>query len=404
MDVFRMMILGVCLASQKQSILATVRSHMIRIVHIISNLDIGGAEVTLTQLVSGMDTTRFHNTVISLTDRGQLGDRIESSGIPVHCLGMKRGRPDMSSLPKLVRSLRETKPTIVQSWLYHADLIGLLAVRFMRSTRLIWNVRCSDMQLKYYPFQTRCVRRMLSWCSRIPVAVVTNSEAGKRVHERFGYRPRRWAYIPNGFDTNRFRPDPVAARKLREALDLPHEARLVALIARCDPMKDHGTFLSAAKKVVSARPDVHFLLAGKYTQLLTPRVAETGLQGHVHLLGLRHDVDYLFAGVDVACLSSAFGEGFSNVLGEAMSCGVPCVTTDVGDSRAIVDNTGLIVPPQDADALARAVLNLLDRDADARVALGTAARARIQARYSLSGLISKYESLYTEISKEPIPA
>jgi len=377
---------------------------MIRIVHIISNLDIGGAEVTLTQLVTGMDRGRFHNTVISLTDRGQLGDRIEASGVSVDCLGMKRGRPDVSSLPRLVHSLRELKPTIVQSWLYHADLVGLLAARFLQSTRLVWNVRCSDMQLKYYPFQTRCVRRMLSWCSRIPTAVVTNSEAGKRVHEGFGYRPRRWAYIPNGFDTNRFRPDPVAARKLREALDLPKDVRLIALIARCDPMKDHATFLSAAKRVVTARPDVHFLLAGKYTQLLNSRVAETGLQGHVHLLGLRHDVDHLFAGVDVACLSSAFGEGFSNVLGEAMASGVPCVTTDVGDARAIVGNTGLVVPPRDPVALASAVMNLVDRDVDARVALGTAARARIQAKYSLSDLISKYQSLYAEISTEPTAA
>lgn len=375
---------------------------MIRVVHIISNLDIGGAEVMLTQLVNGMDPARFHNTVISLTDRGQLSDRIESSGVSVHCLGMKRGRPDMSSLPRLVHSLRAAEPTIVQSWLYHADLISLLAARFVRSTRLVWNVRCSDMQLKYYPFQTRCVRRMLSWCSRVPAAVVTNSEAGKRIHERFGYRPRRWAYIPNGFDTNRYCPDSVAARKLRVELCLPNDARLVALIARCDPMKDHATFLAAAKKIVTLRPQVHFLLAGKHTQLLTPRVAEAGLQGRVHLLGLRHDIDRLFAGVDVACLSSAFGEGFSNVLGEAMACGVPCVTTDVGDARTIVGNTGLVVPPRDPAALASAVINLVDRDPDARVALGNAARARIQARYSLSSVIDKYQSLYTEISKEPI--
>ncbi|HEU4685238.1 MAG TPA: glycosyltransferase [Nitrospira sp.] len=373
---------------------------MIRIVHVISNLDVGGAEVMLTQLVTRMDSGRFHNTVISLTDRGQLGDRIESCGISVHCLGMKRGRPDMSSLPTLVRSLRQARPAIIQSWLYHADLISLLATRFVQSTRLVWNVRCSDMQLKYYPFQTRCVRRMLSWCSKIPAAVVTNSEAGKRVHEHIGYRPRRWAYIPNGFDTNRFRPDPVASKKLRQMLGVPNDAKLVALVARCDPMKDHATFLAAAREIIARRPHVQFVLAGKYTELLRAKVMEFGLEKHVHLLGLRHDVDYLFAGVDVACLSSAFGEGFSNVLGEAMACGVPCVTTDVGDARAIIGNTGLVVPPRDPGALASAVVNLIDRDAETRAALGSAARARIQSTYSLPNIIDKYQSLYAEVVQD----
>ncbi|MGQ0810057.1 MAG: glycosyltransferase family 4 protein [Nitrospiraceae bacterium] len=373
-------------------------SNVIRIVHIISNLEIGGAEFMLTKLVSSMDRHRFLNVVISLTDRGQLADAIESSGIPVYCLGMVRGRPDVPSLPRLVRLLKDMKPTLVQSWLYHADLISLLATRFVRPTQLVWNVRCSDMDLKYYPFQTRCVRRILAWNSAAPAAVVVNSEAGRRQHQRLGYQPRRWAFIPNGFDTDRFRPDRVAAKKLRDELGLSCYTMLIALIARFDAMKDHTTFLAAAARIASERPQVHFLLAGQYTERLIPRVAELGLRSRIHILGLRHDVDHLLAGVDLACLSSAFGEGFPNVLGEAMACGVPCIVTDVGDAGIIVGSTGLVVPPRNPDALARALLDMIDRDDAARTELGGAARTRIQARYSLPRVIEQYQNLYAEIA------
>ncbi len=354
--------------------------------------------MTLTRLVSGMDPARFQNTVVSLTDRGQLGDRIESCGASLYCLGMRRGRPDIRSLPVLIRWLKAHKPTIVQSWLYHADLISLLTARCVKSSRLLWNIRCSDMELKHYPIQTRCVRRILSWCSGMPDAVVVNSETGKWLHEGVGYRPRRWAYIPNGFDTNQYRPDSIAGKKLRQELNLAPEAKLVALVARYDPMKDHATFLAAAKMIVTLRPDVHFLLAGKNTPLLTNQVAEAGLVDRVHLLGLRHDVEHLLAGVHVTCLSSAFGEGFSNVLGESMACGVPCVATDVGDAKAIIGQTGLVVPPRDPAALASAVVSLIDRPSAEREALGLAARARIESRYSLSSAIKSYQSLYEEVS------
>jgi glycosyltransferase involved in cell wall biosynthesis len=373
---------------------------MIRIVHIISNLGIGGAEVMLARLVSGMDSSRFQNAVVSLTDRGQLGDRIESCGASVYCLEMKRGRPDIRSLPVLVQWLKAYKPTIVQSWLYHADLISVLAARCLKSSRLLWNVRCSNMHLRYYPIQTRCVRRVLCWCSGMPDAVVVNSETGKRQHEKFGYRPRRWAYIPNGFDTNRYRPDSIAAKKLRKELHLAPDVKLVALVARYDPMKDHSTFLAAAKIIAVSKPQVHFVLAGENTTSLSTQVAAAGLRDCIHLLGLRHDVEYLFAGVDITCLSSAFGEGFSNVLGESMACGVPCVATDVGDARAIIGQTGLVVPPRDPAALASAIVSLIDRPSADRLALGLAARIRIESRYSLSRAINNYQSLYEEVAAE----
>ncbi len=367
---------------------------MIRVVHVISDLDTGGAEVMLAKLMDGMDRRRFANTVVSLTDRGELGTAIESGGTAVHSLGMRRGRPDLSGLPKLIRILKAVRPHLVQSWLYHADFLSTLAVPFAGSPPLVWNVRCSDMDFTHYPRQTKWIVRALAVTSRWATAVVSNSEAGVRLHQRRGYRPRRWTVIPNGFDLVKFCPDSSARARLREELALPGDSLLIGLVARVDPMKDHRTFLTAASRVAAANRGMHFVLAGKGTDTLGAMVAGYGLTGRVHLLGARRDVERLLPGLDVCCLSSSFGEGFPNVLGEAMACGVPCVATDVGDIRSIVGETGVIVPPRDPAALAEAILDLVHRGPSARRALGQTARARIEKHYALPRVIEQYQALY----------
>ena len=275
---------------------------MIRIVHVISDLDTGGAEVMLAKLVGAMDRDRFSNTVISLTDRGQLGDLIESSGVAVHTLGMKRGRPDIFALPRLIRLFKTFHPTIVQSWLYHADLLSTLALKFYGSPILAWNVRCSDMDLKRYPPLTRAVQRVLAWWSVTPAAVVVNSEAGKWQHEWVGYRPRRWQVIPNGFDTQEFRPDSSVRLSLRKEWQIPEDAVIVALVARVDPMKDHATFLSAAQQVAESRKNVYFLLVGKDTQTLAPVLDVKGLTDQVRVLGYRSDIERCGRAVPQFCV------------------------------------------------------------------------------------------------------
>ncbi|TKB69500.1 MAG: glycosyltransferase [Nitrospira sp.] len=370
---------------------------MIRIIHVISDLDTGGAEVMLAKLVGAMDRDRFSNTVISLTGRGQLGEQIESSGVTVHTLGMKRGRPDIFALPRLIRLFRTLQPTIVQSWLYHADLLSTMAVKFSGLPILVWNVRCSDMDLKRYPPLTRRVQRMLAWWSATPAAVIVNSEAGRKLHEQIGYRPRHWDVIPNGFDTQRFHPDSSVRVSLRKEWHVPEDTVVVALVARFDPMKDHAVFLEAAQQVAKARKNVCFLLVGKDTQTLAPAVAAKGLTDRVRVLGYRSDIERLLPSVDVLCLSSAFGEGFPNVLGEAMACGVPCVSTDVGDARGIIFDTGLVVPARDPAALAHAMIDLIDRGPVARATLGRAARERIEKTYSLPIIVEQYMTTYSDL-------
>jgi glycosyltransferase involved in cell wall biosynthesis len=376
---------------------------MIRIVHVISDLDTGGAEVMLAKLVGAMDHDRFFNVVISLTDRGQLGEQIESLGVAVHTLGMTRGRPDILALPRLVRLFKTLNPTIVQSWLYHADLLSALAVKFSGSPTLVWNVRCSDMDLKRYHFLTRWVQRVLAWGSATPAAVIVNSEAGKQQHTRLGYSPRRWDVIPNGFDTQRFHPDTSVRRSLRKEWDVPDDTVVIVFVARVDPMKDHATFLNAARLVAAARKNGHFLLIGKDTHMLAPAVAAKGLTDRVRVLGYRSDVERLLPATDVLCLSS-YGEGFPNVLGEAMACGIPCVSTDVGDARSIICDTGLVVPVRDPAALANAMIDLIDRGPAERATLGRAARERIEKTYSLPRIAEQYMAIYSDLATQhPLP-
>ena len=369
---------------------------MIRIVHVISDLDTGGAEVTLFRLVAGMDRLRFKNIVISLLDRGSLGACIEAVGVPVHCLEMRRGRAEFSAVLKLARLLRDIKPAVVQSWLYHSDLLSLVSTSLAGRPPMVWNVRCSDMDLRLYPRQTRWVLRALAWYSSRPAAVVVNSLAGKQLHEKVGYRPRRWEVIPNGFDLNRFRPNVSARNKIRHELGLSSDTVLVALIARLDPMKDHGTFINAATRVIKIRPNTHFLLMGKGVGQLTKQVGIETLSDRVHLFGERQDIDQVLPAVDIACLSS-ISEGFPNILGEAMAAEVPCVSTDVGDVRVLFGPTGRIVPVRDPEAMAMAIVELIDCGPQVRAEMGRAARAHIEANFSLSRMIERYQALYADL-------
>src|SRR6185295_10434908 len=138
---------------------------------------------------------------------------------------------------------------------------------------LVWNVRCSDMDLKHYPPLTRWVQRVLAQWSAAPAVVIVNSDAGKQQHERVGYRPRRWDVIPNGFDTQRFLPDSSVRVFIRKEWDVPDDAVIIALVARVDPMKDHATFLAAAQEVSTVRENAYFLLVGKDTETLVPAIA-----------------------------------------------------------------------------------------------------------------------------------
>jgi len=375
---------------------------MIKIMHLITDLAIGGAEVMLYKVLSRLDRSQFQNSVVSMTDRGSLGDKIEALQVPVFTLGLRRGIPDPRALYRLLRLLRAERPHILQTWLYHSDLLGLAAGRLAPVPVVAWNIRCSDMDLREYPQLTSLVLRTLVWLSRFPDVVIFNSNAGWLFHQRLGYRPRKSSMIPNGFDLDEFRPDPDARSWFRKELGLSPVIPLVGLVARYDPMKDHENFLRAAASVVKQRPGIHFVLVGQgvdeSNQELITEIRNHNISLNLHLLGNRHDIRNIMPALDVLVLSSAFGEGFPNVLGEAMAAGVPCIVTNVGDAPMIVADTGRVVHAKDAAGLAAAIREVVDMPAEERRRLGRAARRRIEECFSLPSVVRQYEVLYRELT------
>jgi glycosyltransferase involved in cell wall biosynthesis len=230
--------------------------------------------------------------------------------------------------------------------------------------------------------------------------VVSNSAAGLRAHEQLGYRPRRWAIIPNGFDTDRYKPCGTARQDFRREIGVGDDVPLVGLVARAHPMKDHATFLAAAAIVAARRPDVQFIVAGRgvpESAAIADLLSTHGLGGRAHLLDERQDTWRVLAALDIA-VSSSYSEAFPNVVGEAMACGTSPVVTDVGDSALIVGAAGRVVPPRDPNALAQAVVELLSMEPAGRKALGAAGRARIREEYSISAIASRYLRLYGELA------
>lgn len=372
----------------------------IRVVHVITSLSVGGTQTALWRLLAGSDRTRFPSSVVTLGEALEPAERIRALDIEVVDLGMRPGVPHPGALLALARYLRAVRPHIVQSWLYHADVLATLAVPLSGRPKLLWNIRCSVTRAGRRP---PAIVRALAVLSRRPDAVVANSRAGLEYHVACGYRPRRAVVIPNGFDVPSDSERDADAASVREELCLPRGASLIGLMARYHPIKDHQTFFRAAAILASGRPDVHFVLAGDNVTETNEEIArmagDARLAGRVHLLGRRADVLRLTRAVDIASLSSIYGEGFPNVVGEAMACGTPCVVTDVGDTAWIIGDSGKVVAPADPSALAAAWEEVLTLPSQERRALGERGRARIAQTFSESAVQRAYETLYTQVAE-----
>jgi glycosyltransferase involved in cell wall biosynthesis len=376
----------------------------VKVLHVITGLTIGGAEMALYRLLAGGDRRRFPSTVISLGDRGVLADRLEALEVEVLALGMPSGRPTLRGLRGLLSAVNRIRPDVISGWMYHGNLAASTAKRLGRTKpKLIWNVRHSVYDLRAEKRSTAMAIRLGRRFSNAE-RIVYNSQLSAGQHERLGYPSACRCVVPNGFDCELFRPRPDARIDVRRELGLPTDAILIGLVARFHPMKDHANFLQAAARLTETRPDAQFILVGAGVDRPNlERVASAEmarLAGRVHLLGRRDDVARLTAAFDLATCAS-WSEAFPNVVGEAMACEVPGVVTDVGDVRELLGETGVVVPIRDPEALARGWARLLDGGNDERRRLGDLARRWIVERFSLGRVVKAYEGLYAELMRQP---
>jgi len=372
-----------------------------RVVHIITGLNTGGAERALYNLLQGGMVDRFNCSVVSLMDEGTMVPQIEALGVPVTSLGMRRGVPSLSILNELRRVMQKQQPDLIQGWMYHGNLAAWLA-RFFSQNKpaILWNVRHSIYDLAKEKLMTRQIIRANRLFSSVPDSILYNSHVSRIQHEKFGFSSQNGQVIPNGINIRTCHPSKNARAKVRSELTIPEDALVVGHVARLHPMKDHPLFLGAAVKLADHFPTLHFLLCGRGVSFSNKRLRQlvpSHLSNRFHLLDERPDIPGLMSAMDILSSSSSYGEGFPNVLGEAMACGVPCVATDVGDSAVIVSDYGVIVPPCDEMSLIVGIERLLLLSADERSKLGSHARNHILENFALESIVKQYIALYENL-------
>ncbi len=371
-----------------------------KVLHVITGLNDGGAEAVLYRLCLN-DTESLH-CVVSLMDEGKYGPLLRCAGITVYALGMPRGKCSLRGLFALWRILRAEKPQVVQTWMYHADLIGGVVARLAGVSRVYWGIRNNRIDQCHAESSTPRVARLCARLSRIiPKKIICCSQEAAEAHKALGYRADTFIVIPNGYDLSRFAPDGEARKELRAFLGIPPEVSLLGMVARYDPMKDHENLLDALEKLRNSGRFFQCLLVGtgmeKTNKELCALLKERQLVESVRLLGQRKDIPQIMNALDVHVLSSS-SEAFPNVLAEAMACGTPCVTTNVGDAAFIVGDTGWVVPFKNSHALYGGICQALEamKDPHAWEQRKKLARERIVENFGLSRMIEKYEEAWRE--------
>ena len=366
------------------------------VLHVITGLDTGGAETALFRLIDGSRLGNYRHMVVTLMPGGTMLPVFRQAGIDVLQIDLRKA--PLAGFLRLVRIMRASRPDIVQTWMYHADLVGGLAARVAGNRNVIWGIRTTGID--HAPRATAVVRRLCAWLSaRVPHTIVCVADASRRAHVDKGYDGGRMVVVHNGFNQS---PEVGALQRmtLRAQWGFDETHVVVGNLGRFDPDKDLENFVRAAGILAPAHPQLRFVMIGHRSDAeraqLDAWVAGTGYPERFTLLRERADALVCLAAMDVFCLSSR-NEGFPVVVGEAMSAAVPCVVTDVGDTALLVGDTGVVVPREDAAALAAGVEQMLRIGPDGRRLLGLRASARVRERFTVSHTRERFENVYSRV-------
>lgn len=368
-----------------------------KVMHIITGLGDGGAEAVLHRLIAH-DPCNTH-CVVSLGGEGKYGPLLRRLGVGVIALDMPRGHVTWSGLVKLWRALRVQKPRVVQTWMYHADFLGGL-LAWLQRLPVVWGIHHSTHQVDCSNRRTLWVVRICAVLSRwVPGKIAVCAQAAVKAHGELGYASAPMVVIPNGYDLSRFAPNREERKRLRQAWDVADDVFVIGMVARLDPLKDHENLFGALALLSAAGLDFAVVLVGtgldKQNTVLVDELDALGLRRRVRLMGAVDDIPAVMNALDVHVLSSS-SEAFPNVLAEAMSCGTPCVATDVGDAALIVGETGWIVPPKDSKALAEALSVAWEarRNDGAWAKRQSQCRARIAEHFSVAVMVERYRDVW----------
>jgi glycosyltransferase involved in cell wall biosynthesis len=363
-----------------------------KIAFLIRSLDVAGAERQLAYLARGLKAKGVSVTVGVFYGGGALEELLKSGDVPIVYLE-KKGRWDLIGfLWRTMKWIRRENPDVLHGYLSGANIVAVMIKPFVPKLHIVWGVRASNMMLENYDNLARLSFKLSVWLSRFTDLIIVNSNSGYDYHAANGYTSDRMVVIPNGIDTNLFSPDLSARQRQRSIWSIDEEATLVGIVGRLDPMKDHRTFLQAASKVMSKRKDVLFICVGdgdiKYLEDLQQYSEGLGLSENIRWQPGQSDIENAYNALDVLVSSSAFGEGFSNTLAEAISCGVRCVATDVGDARRVLLDDCVVVPPGNSSAVADGILDILDSDEQENSKYKKSANDHIRKNYSIDKLVS----------------
>ncbi len=369
---------------------------MIRIAHISTGLDTGGAEVQLVRLLEKFDMKKFEMIVISLHEETYLADKIRDDlELPVFSLGLKKNPLNIKNAFKI---LKEFNPDIIHGTMYEGGVAGTLFNKFLpKKPPVIWTVHEGLEHYESEPIRKQLQLKAWSLISDFPDCMMYVSHLNAEQHLDWGFKNSKALVMTNGVDTQTFKPNPNARKEIRESLNIPQDAFVIGITARFHPVKNHEGFLRAAGLLSKTHPNVHYVMAGTdidhHNNALTDIIQDNNLQDHTHLLGNREDVPDVVNAYDVASLTS-LGEAFPLTLGEAMATAKPCVATNVGDNAFIIKDTGRIVPVNDDQAIADAWKELVEMDKKSFKALGQAALQRTLNKFTLKKQVQEHESLY----------